>query len=108
MAQRLQMLLTCDVHDGDAEAAKTVTFMVEGRSYEYELCEVHLAEFRVAMEVWSSHAPGGGEGEPRSVADPARPPPPPGRHGRRRPVDGRRPRLGPGARHGGRRPWPGP
>ena len=62
MAQRLQMLLTCDVHDGDAEAAKTVTFMVEGRSYEYELCEAHLAEFRVAMEVWSSHARVAGRG----------------------------------------------
>ena len=39
MAQYKQLLLICDVHDGDAEAAKTVSFMVEGRSYECELCE---------------------------------------------------------------------
>jgi len=65
------MLLTCDVHDGDAEAAKTVTFMVEGRSYECELCEAHLAEFRVAMEVWSSHARVAGRGS--RVPSPIRP-----------------------------------
>ncbi|MDQ6840580.1 MAG: Lsr2 family protein, partial [Actinomycetota bacterium] len=33
-----------------------VTFAVEGTSYECELCEPHLAEFREAMEVWSSHS----------------------------------------------------
>ena len=56
MAQRTQVLLTCDVHDGDAEAADTVVFTVEGQSYECELCEAHLAEFREAMEIWSSHS----------------------------------------------------
>ena len=56
MAQRTQVVLTCDVHDGDAEAVETVTFTVEGQSYECELCEAHLAEFREAMEIWSSHS----------------------------------------------------
>lgn len=56
MAQRTQVVLTCDVHDGAAEAAATVTFTVEGQSYECELCEAHLAEFRDAMEIWSSHS----------------------------------------------------
>ena len=56
MAQRTQVLLTCDVHDGDAEAAETVTFTVEGQTYECELCEAHLTEFRDAMEIWSSHS----------------------------------------------------
>ena len=46
MSQRTQVILTCDVHDGDAEAVDTVAFTVEGQSYECELCEAHLAEFR--------------------------------------------------------------
>ena len=56
MAQLTEVVLTCDVHDGDGEAVGTVTFTVEGQSYECELCEDLLAEFREAMEVWSSHA----------------------------------------------------
>ena len=65
MAQRTQVLLTCDVHDGDAEAADTVVFTVEGQSFECELCEAHLAEFREAMEIWSSHSrPAGRAGAP--------------------------------------------
>jgi len=56
MAQRTEVILTCDVHDGAAEAVETVTFTVEGQSYECELCDPHLAEFRDAMEIWSSHA----------------------------------------------------
>ena len=56
MAQLTEVVLTCDVHDGDSEAVGTVRFTVEGQSYDCELCEDHLAEFREAMEVWSSHA----------------------------------------------------
>lgn len=56
MAQRTQVILTCDVHDGDADAVETVTFTVEGQSYECELCDAHLNEFREAMEIWSSHS----------------------------------------------------
>ena len=56
MARQTQVMLTCDVHDGIAEAAETVDFTVEGATYECELCEPHLAEFREAMEIWSSHS----------------------------------------------------
>ncbi len=56
MAQRTQVLLTCDVHDGDAEAVETVLFTVEGQTFECELCDAHLTEFRDAMEIWSSHS----------------------------------------------------
>lgn len=56
MAQRTQVILTCDVHDGDAEAVETVEFTVEGQTYQCELCEAHLAEFRESMEIWSSHS----------------------------------------------------
>jgi hypothetical protein len=62
MAQRTQVILTCDVHDGDAEAVETVEFTVEGHTYQCELCEAHLAEFREAMEIWSSHSRSVGRG----------------------------------------------
>ncbi|MEO5680726.1 MAG: Lsr2 family protein [Acidimicrobiales bacterium] len=67
MAQRTQVLLTCDVHEGDAEAVETVLFTVDGQSYECELCEAHLAEFRDAMEIWSSHSRSAGRA--RSTQD---------------------------------------
>ena len=39
-----------------------MSFTVEGQSFECELCDDHLAEFREAMEVWSSHARQAGAG----------------------------------------------
>jgi len=56
MAQRTQVLLTCDVHDVHVEAVGTVVFTVEGQAFECEMCEAHLAEFRQAMEIWSSYS----------------------------------------------------
>lgn len=56
MAQRTEVLLTCDVHDGNAEAVETVLYTVDGRSYECDLCDGHLTEFRNSMEIWSSHS----------------------------------------------------
>jgi hypothetical protein len=38
---------------GDAEAVETVNFTVDGHSYECDLCELHLAEFRESMEDWT-------------------------------------------------------
>ncbi len=62
MAQRTQVLLTCDVHDGSADAVETVLYTVEGQSYECDLCDGHLTEFRDAMEIWSSHSRQAGRG----------------------------------------------
>ena len=56
VAQLTQVIVTCDVHDGDAEAVETVSFTVNGHSYECDLCEAHLAEFSESMEDWSSHS----------------------------------------------------
>lgn len=72
MAQRTQVIMTCDVHDGEAEAATTVTFTVDGQAYECELCEAHLAEFREAMEVWSSFARPASRGRGNRSARPGR------------------------------------
>ena len=84
MAQRTQVLLTCDVHDGDAEAVETVLFTVEDQSYECELCDAHLAEFRDAMEIWSSHSRPAGRSRGGPTAGRAKP----SRSTRGRPSDG--------------------
>ncbi len=76
MAQRTLVLLTCDVHDGDADAVETVQFTVEGRSYECDLCDDHLAEFRESAGIWSSHARPVGRTRVRRTQQPAGSPSP--------------------------------
>jgi hypothetical protein len=46
MGQRIEVVLTCDLHDGDVPAEETVTFAVDGTTYAFELCPEHLEEFR--------------------------------------------------------------
>ena len=46
MGQRIEVVLTCDLHDGDVPAEETVTFAVDGTTYAFELCADHLKEFR--------------------------------------------------------------
>jgi hypothetical protein len=45
MGQRIEVVLTCDLHDGEVPAEETVTFAVEGTTYAFELCADHLKEF---------------------------------------------------------------
>src|SRR5215213_738134 len=46
MGQRIEVVLTCDLHDGEVPAEETVTFSVDGTTYAFELCAAHLKEFR--------------------------------------------------------------
>jgi len=46
MGQRIEVVLTCDLHDGEVPAEETVTFAVDGTTYAFELCTEHLSEFR--------------------------------------------------------------
>jgi hypothetical protein len=46
MAQRVQVLLVCDLHDDDTEGTETVSFSVEGASYEIDVCAGHAAALR--------------------------------------------------------------
>lgn len=45
MAQKVQVVLTCDLDDEEVPAAETVTFGYDGYTYAFELCERHLEEF---------------------------------------------------------------
>jgi hypothetical protein len=48
MAQRVQVLLVCDLHDGDVEGTETIAFGLDGTSYEIDVCDKHAAELRDA------------------------------------------------------------
>ena len=49
MAQKVQVLLVCDLHEGDVEGEETVAFGLDGSSYEIDVCADHAAELRDAF-----------------------------------------------------------
>jgi hypothetical protein len=49
MAQKVQVLLVCDLHDDEVEASETVAFGLDGSAYEIDVCEQHGAELRDAF-----------------------------------------------------------
>lgn len=56
MAQKLQVLLTCDLDDDDVEAVETVTFGYDGTNYAFELCSDHLDEFNNMIQGYIASA----------------------------------------------------
>jgi Lsr2 len=50
MAQKVQVVLTCDLDEEEVPAADTVNFAVDGATYAFELCERHLEEFNETMQ----------------------------------------------------------
>ena len=46
MAQKVQVLLVCDLHDDEVEGTETVAFGLDGSSYEIDLCDEHAGELR--------------------------------------------------------------
>jgi hypothetical protein len=46
MAQRVQVLLICDLHDDETPADETVEFALDGSAYEIDLCAQHAGELR--------------------------------------------------------------
>ncbi|HEU0102573.1 MAG TPA: Lsr2 family protein [Mycobacteriales bacterium] len=49
MAQKVEVLLVCDLHDDDVEGAETVTFGLDGSGYEIDVCAEHAAGLRDAL-----------------------------------------------------------
>lgn len=49
MAQKVQILLVCDLHDDEVEGTETVAFGLDGSSYEIDLCDEHAGELRDAF-----------------------------------------------------------
>ena len=48
MAQKVQVLLVCDLHDGEVEGTETIAFGLDGSAYEIDVCEAHAGELRDA------------------------------------------------------------
>lgn len=55
MAQKVSVLLVDDL-DGTTEADETVTFALDGVSYEIDLTADNAAKLRDAMAPWTGHA----------------------------------------------------
>lgn len=49
MAQRVQVLLVCDMHDADVEGTETVSFSLDGSAYEIDVCDKHGTALRNAF-----------------------------------------------------------
>ncbi len=52
MAQRVQVLLVCDLHDDEAEGTETVAFSLDGSAYEIDVCDAHGGELREAFALY--------------------------------------------------------
>jgi hypothetical protein len=77
MAQRVQVLLVCDLHEDEVEGVETVAFGLDGSSYEIDVCEEHAAELRDAFAPYVGAARRAGRapataGPRRSSRGPAR------------------------------------
>ena len=57
MAQKVSVLLLCDMHDdGVTEAQETLSFAVDGGAYEIDVCADHAAELRGKLAPFTEHA----------------------------------------------------
>lgn len=54
MAQKVQVLLVDDIDGGTAD--ETVSFALDGVTYEIDLTSAHAAELRGALATWVGHA----------------------------------------------------
>jgi hypothetical protein len=46
MAQRVQVMLVCDLHGDETPASETIEFALDGAAYEIDLCDQHAGELR--------------------------------------------------------------
>jgi hypothetical protein len=78
MAQKVQVLLVCDLHEDEVEGVETIAFGLDGSFYELDACEQHAAEMRDAFARYVGAArragrPAAGSGARRSSRGTSRP-----------------------------------
>jgi hypothetical protein len=56
MAQKVQVLLVCDLHDDEVEGSETIAFGLDGSSYEIDVCADHAGELRDAFAPYVGEA----------------------------------------------------
>ena len=70
MARITQVVVTCDLEDGDVNAAESLSFTYAGKTYTLDLCNTHFDEVKGALEGFANagHSAGrGGRGRRRSA-----------------------------------------
>ncbi len=72
MAQKVQILLVCDLHDGEVEGTETLSFGLDGASYEIDTCDEHAAALRDAFAPYVGAARRAGRTPARAAAAPRR------------------------------------
>ena len=50
MAQKIQVMLLCDLDDGNVEAAETLHFSLGNAAYEVDVCGKHAQQIRDSLE----------------------------------------------------------
>ncbi len=66
MAQRVQVMLVCDLHEDEVEGEETIAFGLDGTSYELDACAEHATGLRDAFAPFvgaarrAGRAPAGG------------------------------------------------
>ena len=68
MAQKVQVLLVCDLHEGDVEGTETIGFGLDGSSYEIDVCDDHGAALRDAFAPYVGAARRAGRTPQRAAA----------------------------------------
>jgi len=71
MAQKVQVMLVCDLHEDEVEGVETVAFGLDGTSYEIDACEEHAAQLRDAFAPYVGSARRAGRA-PATARRPAR------------------------------------
>jgi hypothetical protein len=66
MAQKIQVLLVDDIDGSDA--SETVSFGIDGNSYEIDLTEENASKLRAAVALYVAHARRAGRSAPPSSA----------------------------------------
>jgi hypothetical protein len=56
MAQKVQVLLVCDLCTDDTEGTETLSFAVDGSAYEIDVCDTHAAELRDSFATYVGSA----------------------------------------------------
>lgn len=86
MAQKVQVVVTCDLHEDDTEGIETINFGFDGFDYEIDLCGEHSGQVHDQLQELIGHARRGG-----GSRDGRRSPPRPRAEGKAKATAGSRP-----------------
>ena len=62
MARITQVVVTCDLEDGDVNASDSVSFTYGGKTYTLDLCRKHLDEVKETLEGFANAGHSAGRG----------------------------------------------